>query len=148
MVDRKRPIYILIYFFELLSGVIVYLISGNDQRAKFHSKQAIILGLVTFILGFIPIVSILNIFIWIYGLYIGIKAYNGIDIALPMMKVPNYSKPSTDAKQEVGSTRTLKTKKTQKTIKKESKALSVLKLRYANGKITKKQYLRMKKDLE
>ncbi|MGC8662708.1 MAG: hypothetical protein ACP5RT_02905 [Candidatus Micrarchaeia archaeon] len=75
--------YIIIYFFTFLTGIIFYLISKSDKKKKQHSIQAIVLGVIMVILGLIPVISILNIAIWIYGLYIGYKASINEDVDMP-----------------------------------------------------------------
>lgn len=75
--------YIVIYFLEWLTGIIFFFISGDDKRKKLHSIQAIILGVVALIIGFIPIIGLVSILVWIYGLYIGYMASTGNDVAIP-----------------------------------------------------------------
>jgi uncharacterized membrane protein len=75
--------YIAIYFLTWITGIIFYIISGEDKRKKQHSIQAIILGVIMIVLAFIPFVSILNILVWIYGLYIGYKASINEDVTIP-----------------------------------------------------------------
>ena len=65
-------LFIFAYLLTWLSGIILYITVGQkDKRVKFHSLQAIFLGIVIFILAYIPIISLVSILVWLYGLYIG-----------------------------------------------------------------------------
>lgn len=75
--------YIVIYLLEWLTGIIFFLISGNDNRKKLHSIQAILLGIVGIVLAFIPIIGLVGILVWLYGIYIGYMASQGTDVAIP-----------------------------------------------------------------
>lgn len=142
MKEENRAIYILVYFFEFISGIIGYFFAGENERLRFHSKQAMILGVISFIISFIPIVSVLTVFIWLYGLYLGIKAYKGKDVGLPIIT----SKIEEEA---VESEHTSRKKVTHsKVAESTGEHIKALKLRYAKGEITKKEYNKIKKDLE
>ncbi len=78
-------IYIFAYLLTWLSGIIVFLIAQNDSRKKFHGLQALFLGVIAIILWFIPFVGIIDILIWLYGMYIGIMAYGGKDVMVPVL---------------------------------------------------------------
>ncbi len=79
-------LYLLTYVLLWLTGILVYITEGQkDKRAKFHALQAIFLGVVVTILGYIPIIRILALVLWIYGIYIGIRAYQGTDISIPVL---------------------------------------------------------------
>lgn len=76
--------YIIIYLLEWLTGIIFFIISGNDKRKKLHSIQAIILGIIATVIVFIPLIGgLVSIIIWIYGLYIGYRASTGVDVNIP-----------------------------------------------------------------
>lgn len=88
--------YIIIYFLEWLTGIIFFIISGDDKRKKLHSIQAILLGIggfiVIFIVGIILAIiglgiisSLLWLLLWLYGLYIGYMASTGVDVEIPMI---------------------------------------------------------------
>ncbi|MDE1860522.1 MAG: hypothetical protein KGH72_02275 [Candidatus Micrarchaeota archaeon] len=81
----KDIIYIFTYLLSWLSGIVVYVIAKEgEKRKRFHALQAIILGIVGTILSFIPVVGwLVAAVIWVYGLYIGIEAYGGKDMAAP-----------------------------------------------------------------
>ena len=87
----KNAIFIFAYLFEWLSGIIVYVLAEGNKREKLHAMQAIVLGVcaiaVSIIFGFtVPVLSaLLGLLIWVYGLYIGFKAYNGVDVEIPII---------------------------------------------------------------
>lgn len=82
--DTDKAVYILTYLFIWLSGIIVYVTEGQiNKRAKFHALQSIFLGIVIFILAFIPFANIVALALWVLGIIIGVMAYTGQDIAIP-----------------------------------------------------------------
>ncbi|MGC8651748.1 MAG: hypothetical protein ACP5UH_00645 [Candidatus Micrarchaeia archaeon] len=82
--SRDNGIYIVNYLFLWLSGLVVFFIAGSSRRLKTHAAQAIILGVIAFILGFIPVAGPVIVFlIWAYGMYIGYMAYKGTDVMVP-----------------------------------------------------------------
>ena len=93
--QENSIMYVIAYLIPLLTGVIVYVMYGNDKRLKFHAVQAIILGIailiidvIFYILSFLifpPIFYIgyiIEIILWVYGLYVGYKASLGTDISI------------------------------------------------------------------
>ncbi len=91
-------IFIFCYLLTWLSGIIVYVMYGSKNKdLKFHSIQAILLGVIIFVIGIIPsifplelypiswIVNLVVIILWLSGIYVGYKAYNGVDIAMPVI---------------------------------------------------------------
>jgi uncharacterized membrane protein len=89
--NKGDIIYIFTYLLSWLSGIIVFVTRGQeDKRIKFHSLQAIFLGITAvvleFVLFFIPSLgSVLAFLIWLYGMYIAVKAYEGEDIKVPVI---------------------------------------------------------------
>ncbi len=89
--EKGRIVYILTYLLTWITGIIVFVTEGQkDKRVKFHALQAIFLGVIAIILNavlfFIPFVGpLLGFLIWVYGMYIGYKAYNGEDIKAPVL---------------------------------------------------------------
>jgi len=75
--------YIAIYFLTFITGIIFYLISKGDKKKRQHSIQAIVLGAIIIVIGFIRYLHIVNILIWLYGLYMGYKASVNEDVAIP-----------------------------------------------------------------
>lgn len=84
--NSDRLVYILTYFFTWISGLIVYFTLGQkNKRMKFHSLQAILIGVVGFVIAFIPFIGLLGIILWLYGLYVGYMAYTGKDVSIPVL---------------------------------------------------------------
>lgn len=85
--ENSSIIYIFTYLITWLSGIIVFVTEGQtNKRMKFHSLQAIFLGIIAIILFFIPFVGlIISAIIWIYGMYIAVEAYEGKDIKVPVI---------------------------------------------------------------
>ncbi|MHB1440990.1 MAG: hypothetical protein ACYCSO_09430 [Cuniculiplasma sp.] len=91
-------IFIFCYLFTWFSGIIVYVIYGSKREDfRFHSVQAILLGVIilvitviSFVLGrdirFISLLGeLVAIILWLYGMYVGYKAYKGVDISMPVI---------------------------------------------------------------
>lgn len=83
----ERILYVFNYLLTWLSGLILFLTEGqSNKRMKFHALQAIFLGIVTFIVAWIPIIGWLTAFLlWLYGMYVGVAAYGGRDISMPVI---------------------------------------------------------------
>jgi uncharacterized membrane protein len=84
----ERVLYIAAYLFTWLSGIILYITMGQtNKRMKFHAIQAILLGIATFVIAWIPLpfFYVIAFVMWIYGMYIGVVAYNGRDISMPVL---------------------------------------------------------------
>ena len=82
--------YIFAYILTWLSGIIVFFIAGDNKRLKFHALQAIFLGVgatvLDLVLFFIPFLGpFLAFLIWVYGMYIAVKAYGGEDVKVPVI---------------------------------------------------------------
>jgi len=60
--EDKKIIVALCYVLGLLGGIILFLLAGDDKNLKYHAMQAIIMGLVMYILCFVCI----GIFVWFY----------------------------------------------------------------------------------
>ncbi len=87
-------LFIFAYLLGWLSGILVFIIAGQDKRLKFHALQAILWSIgvtvVWFILEFIPFVNIIAWLVvalaWLYGLYIGFMAFSeNKDIDMPVV---------------------------------------------------------------
>ena len=77
----------LAYLLGFVSGIIIYLIEKDkpdkSRFVMFHAVQAIILGVVWFIISFVPVIGQLVIFItWVIMMY---KAYAGEEYHLPVI---------------------------------------------------------------
>ncbi len=99
--EAGNILYIFTYLFSWLSGLVIFVTEGqNNKRMKFHSLQAIFLGItavvVNIVLFFIPFLgSFLAFLIWLYGMYVAIEAYEGKDVNVPLIgdyatKYSNY----------------------------------------------------------
>ncbi len=80
--------YILIYLFELITGIVFFLMVKGDARKKQHSIQAVILGIISIAIAiiflFMPLIAnVIDAIIWVCGMYIGYMASIGRDIDIP-----------------------------------------------------------------
>ncbi len=83
---EENILYVFAYLLTWLSGIILYVTEGQkNKRLKFHSLQAIFLGIIIFVLVFIPYANIIGWGLWILGIVIGVIAYNGQDISIPVI---------------------------------------------------------------
>ena len=83
-----RVVYIFAYLLTWISGILVYITLGQkNKRMKFHALQAIMLGIAAFIIAWIPIpfFFLIGFLLWLYGMYVGVVAYNGRDISMPII---------------------------------------------------------------
>jgi uncharacterized membrane protein len=81
-------LYLITYLLTWLTGILIFITAGQkDKRLKFHSLQAILLGIVLFILAWIPFIGwLIGVLLWLYGLYIGYQGgYEGKDIEIPVI---------------------------------------------------------------
>lgn len=85
--DGDKILYIVTYLLGWLTGILIYITEGQkNKRLKFHAVQAILLGIVATIIGWIPFVGwIVLALIWLYGLYIGWQGMEGKDILVPVL---------------------------------------------------------------
>ncbi len=70
----------LAYFFAPIGSLVLWLMNKED-RTVFHCKQSAVLWVVAFVLSFFMI----GILVWLYMLYVGWKAANGEDVAVPVV---------------------------------------------------------------
>ena len=83
---KNEILCIVTYLLLWLTGILVYITEGQrSKRMKFHALQAIFLGIVVFVISFIPIIRILGLLLWLYGLYVGVMGYNNKDIEMPLI---------------------------------------------------------------
>lgn len=93
--NERRLLLVFAYLLTWLSGVIVLFINdGRDQNLKFHSLQAIFLGILITVIWMgsfllIPPVRIIDYLVdfllYLYGMYVGIQAYSGRSISMPVI---------------------------------------------------------------
>ncbi|WP_061950993.1 hypothetical protein [Acidiplasma cupricumulans] len=65
--NKNSIMYLIAYLVPVLTGILVYIMYGNDNRMKFHGVQAILLGIAIFI---IDIISYFGAFIFTTIIYI------------------------------------------------------------------------------
>lgn len=96
--------FIIAYIIPLITGILVLLINGDkNKRLKLHAIQAIFLGIaiivVSIIFGLLALVSfgllgvlgtLIELILWLYGIYVGFEAYNGKDVPIPT--ITDYAK--------------------------------------------------------
>ncbi len=73
------------YLFGALSGIIllIYGISIKDKELKKNSIISITLSVIGSLLALTYILTIISLLIYLYGLYVGYKAYSGKPIVIP-----------------------------------------------------------------
>ncbi len=83
--------YIVIYVLSWITGIIFFIIGGNDKRKRLHSIQAILLGLIGWIIAWVfgiflwGLGDLILLIVWLYGLYIGYQASEGTDMDIPVI---------------------------------------------------------------
>ena len=92
--DTGEPLLFLVtYVLTWLTGILIFVTAGQkNKRLKFHAIQAVLLGVIMFILAWIPFVGgFIALLLWLYGLYIGYEGgYQGKDILVPV--IGDYAK--------------------------------------------------------
>ncbi len=83
--DDKGLVYVLIYFFTWLTGIIFFVIEKDNKKVRFHALQSIFLGVIMMLLSMTLILSIVSVLLWIYGLYIGFKQSQGETVRIPYL---------------------------------------------------------------
>ncbi len=93
--NKNSIMYLIAYLVPVLTGVLIYVMYGNDNRMKFHGVQAILLGIAIFIIDIISyflvplllplfyIFDLLIAIVWLYGIYVGYEASINRDIFIP-----------------------------------------------------------------
>jgi uncharacterized membrane protein len=79
---------LLAYIFSPLVPIIILLMEDKKNRPflKAHNAQALILGIITVITSSFCI----GILVWFYAIYLGIQAYNGKLVEIPV--ITNFCK--------------------------------------------------------
>jgi len=64
----------------------------KNKRLRMHSLQSIMLNVISIFITFalfglflFRFASVLDLLIWIYGMYIGFMAYGGVDVNIPFV---------------------------------------------------------------
>lgn len=82
---------LLAYVLSPLVPVIILLLEDKKNRPfiKAHNGQALVLGLVNLVLGmvlsFTVVLACVPFLIWIYMVYLGIQAYQGQEVTIPVV---------------------------------------------------------------
>ena len=82
---------LLAYVLSPLIPVIILLMEDKKNRPflKEHNAQALVLGLINLILGtvlsFTVVLACVPLLIWIYMVYLGIQAYQGQSVTVPVI---------------------------------------------------------------
>jgi uncharacterized membrane protein len=82
---------LLSYIFAPLISLIMLLIEDKKNRPfiKFHAVQSLILGIVMLVLylvlGWVIVGACLGLVLYVYMIYIGIKAYQGESVSVPLI---------------------------------------------------------------
>lgn len=89
----EKALFIIAYFLEIITGIIIlFLKGGQDKRLGFHSMQSIFLGAFSVVIAILfgifmlqYVATAINLLIWLYGMYVGLEAYGGRDIKIPII---------------------------------------------------------------
>jgi len=86
-VNNDNTMAAIAYVFGFVSGIIIYLIEKDkpdkSKYVMFHAVQATILGVVWFVIAFLPLIGQLLILIsWVVMIY---KAYSGEEYHIPVI---------------------------------------------------------------
>jgi uncharacterized membrane protein len=82
---------LLTYVFTPLVPIIILVIEEKKNRPflKAHNAQALVLGLINVVLGIVLgwtlVLSCVPIIVWIYCVYLGIQAYGGKFVEIPVI---------------------------------------------------------------
>jgi uncharacterized membrane protein len=96
-IDPKL-MFILAYLILIIGGIIALIMYGeSDKKIKFHAIQSIVYGIIIIIVVSIidalilfnyyllVIPNLISLIMWLYGLYIGYKAYTGNEVPIPFL---------------------------------------------------------------
>lgn len=74
---------LLAYLFPPLLGIILLLLDDKKTRPfiKYNAVNSIMLGVVSMVLSFLCV----GILLWFYSIYLGIKAYQGEMVTVPVL---------------------------------------------------------------
>jgi len=72
---------LLSYIFAPVVGIIMLLIEDKKDRPfiKYNAWVSIVLGVIAIVLSFLCV----GVLVWFYGIYVGIKAYQGEVVEVP-----------------------------------------------------------------
>ena len=69
--ENKRLLVAVCYVLALIGGIVLFLIAEGNRTLKFHAFQAIILGLIVWVLGAVSFcfAGLLGFIVWLYCVY-------------------------------------------------------------------------------
>ena len=82
---------LLTYVLSPLVPIIIYFLEDKKNRPfiKAHNMQALVLGVINFILAialsWTVFLSCVPILVWLYMVYLGIQAYQGKEVTIPVI---------------------------------------------------------------
>jgi uncharacterized membrane protein len=82
---------LLTYVLSPIVPVIILLLEDKKNRPfiKEHNAQALVLGLINFVLGIVlgwtVVLSCVPLLVWVYTVYLGIQAYQGKSVTIPVI---------------------------------------------------------------
>lgn len=91
--EREQSLlFIVAYVLTWITGIIVLVMAKpSEKRLRFNALQSVFLGIVIFVLWFIPVIGgVISFVLWIIGIIAGVRAYNGEDVVLPV--IGDYAK--------------------------------------------------------
>ncbi len=86
--DSDKLWALLSMIFAPLVGIIALLMEDKKSRPfiKYYAVQSIVLGILSILLSGVCI----GVLVWVYGIYIGVKAYSGEYVQIPV--ITDFSK--------------------------------------------------------
>lgn len=81
--DSDKLWALLSMIFAPLVGIIALLMEDKKSRPfiKYYAVQSIVLGILSILLSGVCI----GVLVWVYGIYIGVKAYSGEYVQIPVI---------------------------------------------------------------
>ncbi|MEM3791553.1 MAG: hypothetical protein QXL16_02390 [Candidatus Micrarchaeaceae archaeon] len=86
--DKRNFVFIFIYLIPIISPLIALLVAdeiGMKRDIIFHSIQAIIISTIILIFLSFPLLWVISILIWVFGIYVGYKSAIGEDLEIPVI---------------------------------------------------------------
>jgi uncharacterized membrane protein len=87
--DDERTKGAIAYVLSWLTGIIVLIIAGDDKFLKFHAWQSIVFGIiatiVSLVLSFFCIGTIIGLLCWLYMLYGAYMVYSSKPFRIPII---------------------------------------------------------------
>ena len=88
--EKDRLIVAVAYFFTWVGGLLLYLLKKDSDKAMaFHGMQALIVGIVGLLLGFVTF-GLASLIAWVVCLFCAFKVFTEGDVQLPT--ISDYAK--------------------------------------------------------